>query len=193
MSLYLPRNIREQQAAAVEAANARVDYLHAEKPPITTVCDLDEAGNRLPAHTGATWIPRELARNIPEYVWQRIPEPTGWRILVMEQRAPEQTEGGIILEDSSKEYHESLNYIGRVIATGPTAYRNKKFMIVNDENKMVMPEPWCALGDWITYRKYTGQPVKIQNSRQDVWTFRMVEDEWVDSVVPTPNGLLVYL
>lgn len=183
--LYVPPNVRAQQEAAAARANGEA---------ITpTACALDELGNRLPSHDGARWISRSGALEIPEYVWHRIPEPVGWRILVMEQRAPESSKGGIAFADESKQFHDALNFIGRVIAIGPTAYRNKKFMVVNDDNRMVLPEPWVGLGDWVTYRKYTGQPVKIANGHDDMWTFRMVEDEWVDAVVPSPDGIQVYV
>lgn len=184
MSLYVPPHVAAQVAADQARANGQ---------DIPAVCQLDEEGNRIPSHGGARWITRADAMDIPEYVWQRIPEPVGWRILVMEQRAPESSRGGIQLASETKEYHDALNFIGRVVAIGPTAYRNKKFMVVNDDNRLVLPMPWCDLGDWVTYRKYTGQPVKIANGHSDVWTFRMVEDEWVDAVVPSPDGIQVYV
>jgi len=63
---------------------------------------------------------------------EKVPQPTGYRILVRPLPAVEKTKGGIILTDRNKEDQAYLNSVGQVIAMGSECYSDRK-------------KPWCSL------------------------------------------------
>lgn len=176
--------LQKQREEATAEAPARDDF---EVPGAFN--PIDESGNRM---GDALWVPRDMAMDIPEYVWARIPEPTGWRILVQEVTAPLMSKGGVWMPDEVTDWHNAANFIGRVLAMGPSCYRHKKFLMVNDEGENVLPPPWCAPGEWVTFAHYSGTPRKIVHEGIE-WRFRFIFDENVEGVAPTPEGLKVYI
>lgn len=150
---------------------------------------VDDDGNRVGK---AIWVARAEVQDIPDYVWRRVPEPAGWVIVVQEFMPPEKTKGGVLMVDESKQYHTAGNYIGRVLALGPSCYRHPKFVIIDDSGSKVLQAPWCAPGEWITFAQYTGTPRTIKYKGKE-WRFRFVFDENIQGRAPTPDGLMVYL
>ena len=57
---------------------------------------------------------------------ERIPTPTGWRVLVMPWAGPEKTDGGIILTDNAKETIAATTVTAYVLKIGPLAYKDEK-------------------------------------------------------------------
>ena len=69
-------------------------------------------------------------------VLDRIPRPTGWRIVVLPFRASKKSKGGILLAEQAVERQNLATVCGYVLDVGPLAYRDtEKF-----------PEgPWCMV------------------------------------------------
>lgn len=149
---------------------------------------VDAAGDRIGA---AEWLSRADALDIPDFVWVRIPEPSGWRIVVQEWAPPKKSRGGIIFADDSGDYHRAANFIGRVLAVGPTCYRHPKFTVINADGERHLQAPWCKPGQWITFSQYTGTPRTIKHEGTE-WRFRFIFDENVEGWAPTPHGMKVY-
>ena len=64
-----------------------------------------------------------------ESAHDKLPRPTGWRILVLPYKRKEKTKGGIILTDQSLEESQVASSIGLVLKEGPDAYKDKnKFL-----------------------------------------------------------------
>jgi hypothetical protein len=182
----------QRQRAAAEAAMVESSSTADFEIP-GAFYPVDDIGNRIGT---AEWVSRSDALDIPEYVWLRIPEPTGWRILVQERMAPMSkkvagTDQEIFFADQSSDWHNAANYIGRVIAVGPACYRHPKFQVVGDDGNRVLQAPWCRPGQWITFQHYAGTPRRIPYDGVE-WRFRAVFDENVENVAPTPEGLKVY-
>ena len=57
---------------------------------------------------------------------EKLPRPTGWRILVLPYKRNEKTKGGIILTDQSLEESQVASSIGLVLKIGPDAYKEKE-------------------------------------------------------------------
>jgi hypothetical protein len=191
--LLPPWHVAARRDAAVAAAAANGTP---SSPPDAgdfdipgAVFPIDGDGNRVGA---ALWVERSQALDIPDYVWQRIPEPTGWRLLVQEYAPPEVSRGGVIIADVSRDWHNAGNFIGRVLAMGPTCYRHPKFQIIDHAGDRVQQEEWCMPGEWVTFSQYTGTPRKIMHDGVE-WRFRTVFDENIEGIVPTPAGLTVYV
>ena len=56
----------------------------------------------------------------------RLPQPTGWRILVMPYRRKEKTKKGIILPDQALEKEHVATVCAYVLEVGPDAYNDKE-------------------------------------------------------------------
>ena len=63
----------------------------------------------------------------------KLPEPTGWRILVLPFKQKEKTKGGILLADETVERSQVASTCGLVLRMGPHCYDKERY-----------PEgPWC--------------------------------------------------
>jgi len=74
----------------------------------------------------------------------KLPNPTGWRMLVLPFKMPEKTKGGLFLGQDTLERQQVGSTCGLVLAMGPHCYDKDKF-----------PEgPWCKKGDSKTLKIY---------------------------------------
>ena len=63
----------------------------------------------------------------------KLPEPTGWRILVLPFKMKERTKGGLYLGQETLERQQVGSNCGMVLKTGPHCYDKERY-----------PEgPWC--------------------------------------------------
>jgi hypothetical protein len=67
-------------------------------------------------------------------VLERLPDPTGWRILVLPYKGQGKTKGGVILADETIEERGYTTVTGLVLKVGPDAYK--------DETRYPNG-PWC--------------------------------------------------
>lgn len=89
--------------------------------------------------------------------------PVGHRILIKPFSIEEISEGGIVLSVGLQKDREQLAQIkGVVIAMGQTAYGDQA-------------EPWCGVGDKVTFGKYSGLIYK-GNETSDGEEYRVVND-----------------
>lgn len=109
----------------------------------------------LPAELGAAdaleqdaidWTNDET-RPLPEI--GEVCEPWGWKILVMPMRPRSVSKGGILIPQTRQEIDLYLNYVGRVVALGPLAYKHQKYadMGMAEADKL-------KRGDWVLYPIY---------------------------------------
>ena len=59
-----------------------------------------------------------------EKVIERLPDPTGWRILVLPYKGQGKTKGGIILADETIEERSYTTVTGLVLKMGPDCYKD---------------------------------------------------------------------
>ena len=79
----------------------------------------------------------------------KLPQPTGWRLVVLPFKMKEKTKGGIFLGQDTLERQQVGSNCGLVLAMGPHCYDKGKF-----------PEgPWCKKGEWIIFAKYAGSRI----------------------------------
>ena len=65
-------------------------------------------------------------KNLPAKLLDRLPKPTGWRILVLPYQGTGKTKGGILLADETVEMHQVATVCGYVLRMGPDAYKDEK-------------------------------------------------------------------
>jgi len=105
---------------------------------------------------------------------QRVPEPSGYKLLIALPEVKEQTKGGVYLPDNLKDREGIASIIGFVVKAGPDAYK--------DDSKFPNG-PWCKEGDFVIFRSYSGTRFKIDGKE-----FRLINDDTVEAVVDDPRG-----
>ena len=109
-------------------------------------------------------------------VRDRIPRPTGWRIVLLPYKGAEKTKGGILLSDQTREKQQITTVCAYVLAVGPLAYR--------DTTKF--PEgAWCKEGDWIIFGRYAGARIGLDGGE-----VRIINDDEVLAVIGDPEDIL---
>ena len=105
----------------------------------------------------------------------KLPKPTGWRMLVLPFKLPEKTKGGLFLGADTLERQQVASTCGLVLAMGPHCYDKEKF-----------PEgPWCKKGDWVVFARYAGS--RIQRDGGEV---RLLNDDEVLATIEKPEDIL---
>ena len=114
--------------------------------------------------------PKDIAKEL-----DKLPLPSGWRILVLPFEASKKSKGGIIYSDSAVERASIASTCGNVLAVGSQAYDKEKF-----------PEgPWCKKGDWVLFARYAGSRIKIQGGE-----VRLLNDDEILATVKNPEDIL---
>lgn len=129
----------------------------------------------LPDYVVAREQAKEEAKN--RKAVERVPQPTGWRILVMPYRGREKTDGGIYIPDAAADREALATVVAYVIKVGPLAYKDAdKF----GENQ----EPWCKEGDWVCIGRYAGSRFKLEDGE-----VRIINDDEVIATIVDPEDI----
>lgn len=104
----------------------------------------------------------------------QLPEPTGYRILVMMPKVAERTDGGIIRPEDVRAREEVASTLCFILAMGPDCYKDAK---------RFPNGPWCKVGDFVLVRAYSGTRFKIRGQE-----LRLINDDSVEGVVSDPRG-----
>lgn len=113
---------------------------------------------------------------IEQSVLDRMPVPTGWRIIILPYRGAEKTKGGIVLADQTRSREQAATVCGYVLSVGPLAYA--------DEGKFPTG-PWCKKGDWIVFGRYSGARLPIDGGE-----IRIINDDEVLATIQNPEDIL---
>jgi len=105
-----------------------------------------------------------------------IPNPTGWRIIVLPYKAKEKTKGGIILSDKTVSESQIATNCGLVMEVGPDAYQ--------DEDKFPNG-PWCKRKDWVLFARYAGSRINIDGGE-----LRILNDDEILGTIDDPEDIL---
>lgn len=118
-------------------------------------------------------------------------EPFGGRIIVQLRRIKKKTER-IVLVQETKENEKWNNMIGKVIAVGPLAYKNRDTMQSWPEGS------WAQAGDYVRVPKWGGDRWEIKvpngNDEDDPVLFMTLNDhELIAKVVANPLSFKAYV
>ena len=106
----------------------------------------------------------------------KLPQPTGWRLLVLPFKMKEKTKGGLVLAETTLERQQVASQVGLVMAMGPQCYKDKERY----------PEgPWCKEKDWIMFARYAGSRIKIDGGEM-----RLLNDDEVLATIDSPEDIL---
>jgi co-chaperonin GroES (HSP10) len=96
---------------------------------------------------------------IDKSVLERMPQPTGWRILVLPYRGKGITEGGILLTKGTIEKETLATVVAYVVAMGPDCYQDAK--------RFKDQKHWCEKGQWILIGRYAGSRFKLADDAEE--------------------------
>ena len=106
----------------------------------------------------------------------KIPNPTGWRLLVLPFKYDGKTKGGVHLAEATLEKQQVGSQCGLVLKMGPQCYRDKDRY----------PEgPWCKEGEWVMFARYAGSRIKIDGGE-----IRLLNDDEVLATIDNPEDIL---
>ena len=105
-----------------------------------------------------------------------LPQPTGWRMLVLPFKMNEKTKGGVLLGQETIERQQVGSQCGNVLAMGPDCQ--------NDKNRFSQG-PWCKVGDWVVFARYAGSRIEIEGGE-----VRLLNDDEVLATVQDPTDIL---
>jgi len=111
----------------------------------------------------------------PKVSAKKVPDPTGYRLLVALPEVKEQTAGGIYVTDERRDAESVATIVGYVVKMGSEAYANED---------RFPSGPWCKVGDWIVMRAYSGTRIRVHGQE-----FRIINDDSVEAVVENPMGV----
>ncbi len=107
---------------------------------------------------------------------EKLPNPTGWRLLVMPFKVKEKSEGGIIIAQETLDRARAAVQVGYVLKMGPLCYMDKERYPTG---------PWCKPKDWVIFARYAGSRMEIEGGE-----IRMLNDDEVLGTIDDPKDLI---
>jgi co-chaperonin GroES (HSP10) len=125
---------------------------------------------------------------VPKHVWdgaqaekkknevEKIPQPSGWRMVLFPLKLQGKTKGGVLLTDDTVTESQVTTNICKVLKMGPECYKDK----------VKFPSgPWCKEGDWVLITRYAGSRIRIDGGE-----LRIINDDEILAVVDDPRDIL---
>ena len=110
---------------------------------------------------------------------EELPQPSGWRLLVLPFTPKEKTKGGIIIAQESLDKARIATNCGYVVKMGPMAYGDKEKFPTG---------AWCKQGDWVIFARYAGSRLPIEGGE-----VRLLNDDEVLGTIKDPESVLHYI
>jgi|TARA_R110000764_G_scaffold211501_1_gene297601 co-chaperonin GroES (HSP10) len=107
---------------------------------------------------------------------EKLPSPTGWRILILPYKGQGKTEGGILLPASVVDQQKISTQVGYVLKVGSLAYK--------DTDKFPTGA-WCAEKDWVMFARYAGSRFQIDGGE-----VRILNDDEILAKINNPEDIL---
>ena len=148
---------------------------------------LSTLGKEIPKHKNAleekyqtteSHVKRLDQDNIQSMLDQ-LPNPSGYRMLVLPFTPKEKTKGGIIFSQESLDKARIATNCGYVLKLGPLCYHDKDKFPTG---------PWCKEKDWVIFARYAGSRLPIEGGE-----VRLLNDDEVLGTVKYPESVLHYI
>ena len=114
--------------------------------------------------------------SLDEKIIEKLPTPTGWRILVLPYSGPQKTKGGIIYSDVTQSTIQQTTVVGLVLKMGPLCYRDREKFPLG---------AWCKENQWIIFGRYAGSRFKIDGGE-----VRILNDDENIATINNPEDIL---
>lgn len=176
-SLILPDHVAtavEKQRAQEAFEKIKANSKKKEEPKVETGDEGD------PIDITAAYVKEEERvmdpTKLPASALARMPQPTGWRILILPYRGSGKTKGGILMADETIERNSIATVVGYVLAVGPEAY---------SDTTRYPTGPWCKKGDWVMIGRYAGARFRIEGGE-----VRIINEDEVIATIADPADVL---
>ena len=107
---------------------------------------------------------------------ERMPDPAGWRILVLIRKKSTKTEGGIELLQQTVDKESLATMTAWVVKKGPLCY--------NDKEKYG-EEHWCKENQWVLIGRYAGARFRVGDGIE----VRIINDDDVIGTILDPDDI----
>ena len=112
-------------------------------------------------------------------ILERMPQPTGYRMVVIPYKGKTTTEGGIQLLKETVDREALATVVALVLKMGPLCY--------NDKEKFG-DTPWCKEQQWVLIGRYAGARMKLDDGEE----IRIINDDEVIGTILDPNDIVSY-
>lgn len=107
----------------------------------------------------------------------RMPNPSGWRMLILPYRGRGVSKGGITLVKDTVDREALASVVAYVVKMGPLCYKDKdKFG----------DTPWCQEKDWVLIGRYAGARFKLGDDAE----CRIINDDEVIATIADPDDIV---
>lgn len=120
-------------------------------------------------------IDAEKTQESAEKLAQRLPDPVGYKMLIVKPEINATTEGGIALAEVTTRREEAGAVVGLVLKQGPMCYT---------DSEKFPTGAWCKEGDFVLLRAYSGSRFSVDGKE-----FIIVNDDQIEGVVEDPRGI----
>ncbi len=130
----------------------------------------------LPMHVAKAVQKKQKEKEKEKKESTKLPEPTGWRLLVLPHKGKGKTKGGVYLTEKAIEETQISTNVGLVLKVGPDAYNDKE---------RFPNGPWCQEKDWVVFARYAGSRLNIEGGE-----LRILNDDEILGTVEDPESIL---
>jgi len=125
---------------------------------------------------------------MPKHIWDgkavekqkkeldKVPNPSGYRIVLFPLKLDSKTKSGIILTDDTVTESQLTTNICKVLKVGSDAYKDKDKFPTG---------PWCKEDDWVLITRYAGSRIRIDGGE-----LRIINDDEILAVIDDPRDIL---
>ena len=107
---------------------------------------------------------------------ERMPTPTGWRMLILPYRGKERTDGGVYLPEKVRDDGQIQTVVGYVLKQGPLVYQDREKFPTG---------AWCKERDWVVFARYAGSRFRIEGGE-----VRIINDDEVLATLSNPEDII---
>ena len=112
----------------------------------------------------------------------RLPQPTGWRVLIAPFNPPMKSKGGILLNQKTLEEDAIQTNVGYVLRMGPLAYADKERYPTG---------PWCEEKQWVIFARYAGSRFRLNDEKRAAFgsEVRILNDDEILGTILDPDDI----
>ena len=126
---------------------------------------------------------------VPKHIWdtktpekekkelEKVPEPTGWRMVLYPLKLKNKTSAGLHLTDETVEQSQIATNVCKVLKMWPSCYKGQPEKFPDG--------PWCKKGDWVLITRYAGSRIRIEGGE-----LRIVNDDEILATIDDPRDIL---
>ena len=108
-----------------------------------------------------------------------MPQPTGWRMLVLPYKGKGVSKGGIALTRETLDREALATVVAYVVKMGPLCYDNKE---------KYGDTPWCEERQWVLIGRYSGARFKLEDGEE----VRIINDDEVIGTIIDPDDIVSF-